>query len=99
MAIVQATAYPKLYAEKRQGCKIPMETFGPHSAGTVSKNEAIAFTAADSKGSMVTNWKASEKYNVTVAAYGSQPVHAWVHTTQGADLLPHNLSVLLYLTG
>lgn len=75
-------AFPKLYEERHQGCAIPTTGYSGH--GAPLKNADITFAIKDKAGTTAMAWQPSGVYTITVPAYSSSPVNAWVHATAGA---------------
>lgn len=75
------SAFPGLYASRRQGCSIPTQGYAAH--GSPEENEAITFALEDSDAEVVEFWVPGETYALAVSAAAGQNVYAWIHASMG----------------
>jgi hypothetical protein len=79
---LQVVAYPEYYDTRKKGCEIPKTGF--HGHGPPTQVDTIRFSIKDAAGAAVTSWQLSGLYMVTISAYSTAPVNAWVHASEGA---------------
>lgn len=78
----QVSAFPELYASRRNGCAIPTQGYAAH--GEPVENEEISFSLQSGSASdAVTFWEAGETYTLEVSAGSGESVYAWVHASAG----------------
>jgi hypothetical protein len=85
---MQAWAFPMLYDQTYQGCKIPSQAYKAHKAPTPAP--AITIEIKDKTGKLAKTWASGGTYMLAVTAYGAAPVNVWLHSDTGQSLCLHS---------